>query len=156
MLFLVFSLGNNRYAVAASEVVEVLPLVNWKSLPGAPPGVAGIMNYRSDPMPLLDLSELALGTPCRKWMSTRIVVIDYPAKDTSRTLGLLAEGVTGTIRRHEEDFMPPGLTTANAPYLGPIANTAEGPVQQIDVAALLPEQIRNGLFVDGSESRHGL
>ena len=40
MLFLVFRLGNDRYAIEATQVVEVLPLVNWKCVPRAPAGVA--------------------------------------------------------------------------------------------------------------------
>jgi chemotaxis-related protein WspB len=156
MLFLTFSMGNDRYAIDAAQIVEILPLVTWKSLPGAPPGVAGIIDYRGSPAPLLDLSELVLGTPCRKWMSTRIVVINHADTDTPGLLGLLAEGATDTIRRDEEDFLPPGLTTDAAPYLGPIANTAEGPVQQIHIRHLLPGHIRNLLFVNSSERRNGL
>jgi chemotaxis-related protein WspB len=156
MLFLVFSLGNDRYAVDATQVVEILPLVNRKSLPGAPPGVAGIIDYRGNPAPLLDLSELVLGTPCRKWMSTRIVMINYLDADPPRMLGLLAEGATGTIRLDERDFLPAGLTTDDAPYLGPIANSAEASLQRIDLRHLLPGHIRNLLFVNSSECRNGL
>src|SRR4051812_32977512 len=110
MLFLVFSLANDRYALEASQVVEVLPLVNWKCLPSAPVGIAGIMDYRGTPAPLLDLSALTLGTPSRKWMSPRIVVVKYcPDSAPPRLLGLLAECATGTLRRNEEDFLPSGV-----------------------------------------------
>jgi chemotaxis-related protein WspB len=155
MLFLVFSLGDDRYALDATQVVEILPLVNWKPLPGAPPGIAGIIDYRGSPTPLLDLSELALGKACRRWMSTRIVMINYLDQETPRLLGLLAEGATGTIRRREEDFLSPGLTIADAPYLGPIANTAEGSVQRIDIRHLLPRRIGNLLSANSSERRNG-
>jgi CheW-like domain len=36
MLFLVFQLGTDRYAIEAAQVVEVLPLVNAKHIPRAP------------------------------------------------------------------------------------------------------------------------
>src|ERR1700744_6229027 len=100
MLFLVFSLGDDRYAIDATLVVEVLPLVNWKSVPGAPRGVAGIIDYRGKPAPLL---------------------------------GLSVESATGTIRRNDKDFQRAGLKSEEAPYLGPIANTAEGSLQRIDI-----------------------
>jgi chemotaxis-related protein WspB len=45
MLFLVFKLGTDRYAIEAAQVVEVLPLVGAKHIPGAPAGVAGILDY---------------------------------------------------------------------------------------------------------------
>jgi chemotaxis-related protein WspB len=44
MLFLVFQLGTDRYAIEAAQVVEVLPLVNAKHIPRAPRGVAGLFN----------------------------------------------------------------------------------------------------------------
>ncbi len=36
-----------------------------KQIPQAPPGVAGVFNYRGAPVPVIDLSELALGRPAR-------------------------------------------------------------------------------------------
>jgi chemotaxis-related protein WspB len=156
MLFLVFSLGNDRYAIDAVQVVEILPLVNWKSLPGAPPGLAGIIDYRGNPAPLLDLSELALGTPSRKWLSTRIIMINYRDTDAPQLLGLLAEGATGTMQRGEEDFLSPGLTPDGAHCLGPIANTTDGPVQRVVIRHLVPEHIRNLLLVHSSERQNGL
>ena len=44
MLFLLFQLGKERYALPASRVVEVVPLLELKQLPQAPKGVAGIFN----------------------------------------------------------------------------------------------------------------
>ena len=63
MLFLVFQIGKDRYAIEASQVVEVLPLVNVKHVPQAVVGVAGIFDYHGAPVPLIDLAELALGMP---------------------------------------------------------------------------------------------
>ena len=44
MLFLLFQLGGERYALEVSRVVEVLPLLSFKQFPHAPPGIAGIFN----------------------------------------------------------------------------------------------------------------
>ena len=45
MLFLLFELGRDRYALDALQVAEVLPLLALKEMPLAPPGVAGLLNY---------------------------------------------------------------------------------------------------------------
>jgi len=63
MLFLTFQLGAERYALDASRVVEVLPLVELRKIPNAPHGVAGIFNYRGQPVPVADLSDLILHNP---------------------------------------------------------------------------------------------
>ena len=77
MLFLVFQLGKDRYAIEAHQVIEVLPLVNVKQIPQAPAGVAGVFDYHGTSVPLIDLAELALGKPSRRWMSTRIILVKY-------------------------------------------------------------------------------
>ena len=41
MLFLLFRLGKDRYAIEARQVVEVLPMLAAKQIPHAPPAVRG-------------------------------------------------------------------------------------------------------------------
>jgi chemotaxis signal transduction protein len=41
MLFLLFQMGKDHYALDAGQVAEVLPLVSIKQIPQAPMGVAG-------------------------------------------------------------------------------------------------------------------
>jgi chemotaxis-related protein WspB len=147
MLFLIFQLGNDRYAVEVTQIIEVLPLVNVKQFPRAPAGVAGMFDYHGEPVPLIDLAELALGTPSRKWMSTRIVVVsDNREPSVRRVLGLLAEQVTETVRRSEEDFRDAGVSVSDAPYLGPVTTHAGSIVQRIDVHNLLSGNVRDLLF----------
>lgn len=71
MLFLTFRLGQDRYALDAGQIEAILPLVAIKQLPGAPAGVAGAIGYRGRPVPLIDLSLLALGRPAEPLLSTR-------------------------------------------------------------------------------------
>ena len=77
MLFLVFQLGKDRYAVEANRVVEVLPLLELKRIPQAPRGIAGIFNLRGRPVPALDLTELTFGQPARERLTTRIILIQH-------------------------------------------------------------------------------
>ena len=78
MLFLLFHLGKDRYALDASRVVEVVPLLTLRRIPQAPRGVAGIFNYRGQPVPAVDLGELMLGQPASPRLSTRIILVHYP------------------------------------------------------------------------------
>jgi chemotaxis-related protein WspB len=153
MLFLLFQLGKDRYALATEQVVEVLPRVNYKVIPAAPPGVAGVFNYHGAPVPLIDLSEMAMQRPARNSMSTRIILIHYrPApEDTNipqetHLLGLLAEEVTTILSRTPEEFEEAGVTADDAPYLGPVTTDALGIVQRIEVERLLSVAVRDALF----------
>ena len=147
MLFLLFQLGKDRYALDARQVVEVLPLVAVKQLPQSPPAVLGAFNYRGTAIPLLDLSQLALGRAAQHRLSTRIVVVDYPdPAGRARMLGLLAEHVTETLRRLPTEFQEAGVDVPDAPYLGPVAHDAQGLVQLIRIEQLLSADVREMLF----------
>ncbi len=147
MLFLLFQLGDERYALRASRVVEVLPLVSISRLPQAPAGVAGIFNYRGRPVPAVDLAQLTLGRPASERLSTRIIVVQYPdASGRGRLLGLVAENVTEVIHRDPDEFADPGLKVKSAPYLGPILMDANGSVQLLHEQRLLSQSVRDLIF----------
>ena len=103
MLLLVFQLGSDRYAIDVAKIVEILPLLNWKHVPHSALGVVGLFDYHGEPLPLIDLAEMSMGTPSRKWMSTRIIIVSYsPAAGPIQMLGVIAEQATAVIRRSEK------------------------------------------------------
>ncbi len=147
MLFLLFQLGKDRYALEASRVVEVVPLLNLKQLPQAPQGVAGLFNYRGRPVPAVDLSALTLGQPAAERLSTRIIIVNYPdTRGSNHLLGLIAEHATEMLRKDPQDFADPGVKLGHAPYLGPILMDDQSPIQWIYEHRLLPEPVREVLF----------
>jgi chemotaxis-related protein WspB len=147
MLFLLFQLGNDRYALEAEKIAEVLPLVDMKQLPQAPMGVAGLFNYRGTPVPAIDLSLLSLGRPASRRLSTRMVLVRYPdANGDEHLLGLVAERATEMMRREPEEFVRGGVDSDAASYLGPVVADPRGLIQWIDVASLLPADVRESLF----------
>jgi chemotaxis-related protein WspB len=148
VLHLVLRLGADRYALDAAQVIEVVALVKLKALPGAPVGVAGIMNYRGDAVPVLDLELLATGVASPRVLETRIILVHYPPDD--RALGLLVSEVGDTLRADPLRFEPAGVATEGTPFLGPILTTAEGVVQRVEVASLLTEELRTALFPAGA------
>lgn len=147
MLFFLFRLGDDRYALDASQIAEILPLVAVKRIPLAASGIAGIIDYHGAPVPLIDLSQLTLGRPARRRLGTRIVLVNYPDPDgTTHLLGLLAESATETMRRNPADFVASGLDNDAAPYLGPVATDADGMIQWVELEKLLPSSVRDQLF----------
>jgi len=155
MLFLLFQLGKDRYALEASRVVEVVPLLEMKQLPRAPKGVAGVFNYRGRPVPAVDLSELTLGKAASERFSTRIIIINYPDDTgTNRLLGLIAEHATETLCKDPKDFVDSGVKLGQAPYLGPILMVDPSPVKWIYEPRLLPEPVRDVLFSETAALAH--
>src|SRR5262245_1715017 len=116
MLFLVFHIGNDRYALEARRVVEVVPLLGLKKVPQAPAAFAGIFNYRGRPVPAIDLCQLTLGQPALERLSTRIVVVHYTdSAGEQRLLGLVAERTTDTLRLDPRDFVDAGVRLGGVP-----------------------------------------
>jgi len=155
MLFLLFQLGGERYALEVSRVVEVLPLLSFKQFPHAPPGIAGIFNYRGRPVPALDLCELTHGRRARERLSTRIIVINYAdARGGHHLLGLIAENATRTFRKNPEEFSQTGLNLRDAPYLGPVLLDDHGAIQWIREQQLLPDPVREVIFSHQPPASH--
>lgn len=149
MLFLLFQMGKDRYALEASRVVEVLPLVALKQLPQSPKGFAGLFNYHGRPVPALDLCQLTIGQPAAERLSTRIILINCPdGRGGHRLLGLIAENATEMLRRNARDFVDPGFKSKDAPYLGPVLLDPKGAIQWIHEQHLLSEHVRNVLFAE--------
>ncbi len=147
MLFLMFRLGQDRYLLDAGQVEVVLPLLTVKTLPAAPAGVVGAINYRGAPVPLIDLSLLALGRSAAPLLSTRIILVRYPVDAGEHALlGLIAERAIETVERDPADFVATGVDAGMPPYLGPVASDGRGLIQRIRAEALLSPAIREILF----------
>ncbi len=147
MLFLLFQLGQDRYAMETRHVAEVLPLVQISPMPRMPAAVAGVFNYRGTPVPVIDLSHMLLNRPAVRRFNTRIVVVHYPDESGAlHLLGLIAERATETVRRDPGQFSAAGVTGEAARHLGPVALDADGFVQWIEPHQFLPPEVRELLF----------
>ncbi|AOK49291.1 chemotaxis protein CheW [Burkholderia sp. MSMB617WGS] len=154
MLFLLFHLDGERYALDAAEIAEVLPLAATKTIPGAPAWAAGILMHRGEPVPVIDVPRLALGRAAQPLRSTRLVLVRYrlPAAEPAvapprvRLLGLIVERATQTARIARDAFRDSGIATPHARWLGPIASDADGVVQWVAVQHIVSGDARALLF----------
>jgi chemotaxis-related protein WspB len=145
MKVLVFHIGRDRYGLRLGDIARVLPFLQLKRLPLAPEHVAGLMDFHGRPVPVIDLSCLAGHGAAQDYFDTRIVLIDYtlPGGGTE-LLGLLAEHVSGIQDVTADALSPSGVTAA--PFLGRVASDAEGLIQLVEPAQLLPDSLRAILF----------
>ena len=146
MLFITFKLGDERYALEAERIVEVLPRVDLQKVLRAPAGIAGTLNYHGEFVPVLDLSQMILGRPAPSRLSTRILVARVKGDQDFRLLGIIAENVTETMRCDPSDFVSPGIVSSEAPFLGSVHVGERGSIQRVDVDHLLPREERDYLF----------
>lgn len=147
MLFLLFQLGAARYALETAAVLEIVPRVELKPVFGAPPGVAGLLDYHGAPVPVLDLCAVATGQAALVRFSTRLILVRLAAAcetpGQGSVVGLLAERATSILQREPGDWTPTGLHVPSAPPLGPVTADAEGFIHRVNVPALLTGPIRD-------------
>ncbi|NDV26334.1 chemotaxis protein CheW [Desulfovibrio sp. JC010] len=151
MLVLTFRIGEYIYGLEARAVAEVVPPAVCKELPRSPDYVKGLFNYRGKVTPVVDLSMLAMDSPCVSRMSTRIIIIDLADLDTGEErdeqyLGLLAENITETLKVADSDFEDSGLEIPDAPWLGRVARVNGSMLQLVKPHKLLTEELRRVLF----------
>jgi chemotaxis-related protein WspB len=150
MLMLIFSVGDNLYALDTSQVVEVIPRVLLRKLHQVPSYVAGLFNYRGAIVPVIDLCQLIQNKPSRSYLSTRIIMVNYVGKNNiNRWLGLMAERVTETLKKPDIDLVDTGKLLNEAPYLGEMILDEKGMIQRIILEYLLLDLQHNYLTILG-------
>ncbi|MBX9579978.1 MAG: chemotaxis protein CheW [Gemmataceae bacterium] len=130
MLALTFQVGGDRMAVDVRRVREVVPRVGLAPATGAPPWVAGLFVYRGRVVPVVDLYRLAGAGECPPHLSSRIILVPYPA-GSDRLVGLLASQVAD-IRE-----LPEPAVSGSAGGFGPPVADGAGVLRFLDPDRLL-------------------
>ena len=146
-----FEVAGERYGLEAVRVVEVVPAVPLRTVPGTFPGVAGLLRFRGGLVPVVDLGILWAGRPSPARMSSRIVVCelgtaggswaDVAARDRPR-LGLLAERVlrVATVDPAGAEAGE-GPKTPGARGLGRLVRDGDALLQLVRVEDLVPADV---------------
>jgi len=135
VLALCLSIRDELYAIPARDVVEVVPQVLLRSLPGAPSYVAGLLAYRSALLPVVDLSRRLIDVASRSRLSTRIVVVERASGAEPVRYGLLVERVSDIRRLPDASAQH---VQAGAAFLAGSVLDKGIAVQLLNVDALLP------------------
>jgi chemotaxis-related protein WspB len=153
VLCLLLRVGADQYAIPVRSVVQVLPVVDLKTVPQAAHDVAGVFSYHGTPVPVIDLCARATGLPARRHLDSRIVIVSVasaprdpgaprdpldpldPSDPRDPVVGVLVEHATNVMRCSPSDFRDPGVAAAS--YLGPVTHRHGTMVQLIDPARLI-------------------
>lgn len=119
MLFLVFHLGAERYAIPATSVREIVPYAGLKAVLQSSGEIAGILDYHGNPVPVVDLVRIATREAAARTLSTRIILVSY-GDSGDCIFGLIAEKVRDVRHFDSEAFGPSMVQASRTPWLGKI------------------------------------
>lgn len=109
---LTFDLRGETFALEAGLVREVLDLLPETDVPGAPPFVGAVINFRGRVIPLVDLRVAFDMETVEPTIDSRIVVIEHDLDGEPTLIGLRADKVhevTSIAREITEDAPRVGL-----------------------------------------------
>lgn len=105
---LMFELRAEPFALEAAVVQEILDLVPTTRVPGAPPIVGGVINFRGKVIPVADL-RLAFAMDAEAaTIDSRIIVVEIPIEGEATQVGLLTDKVceVTTLKRDASESAP--------------------------------------------------
>jgi chemotaxis signal transduction protein len=137
MLMLQFYINDKRLVLDTQHIVEVLPQVHLEPIPRSPDYLIGRMNYRGQPVSVVDLARLMDGETCIDTLQTRMILCQYDDAGEVTLLALLAERVINTLRVTAEDFVQEGLQHLSIDWLDGILPDPKGGIQAVHFPRLL-------------------
>jgi purine-binding chemotaxis protein CheW len=103
-----FRLADEEYGIEITKIQEIILMGEITRVPQTPPYVKGLINLRSNVIPILDL-RLRFSLPEGAASDdTRIMVVNVKGK----TIGLIVDAVSEVLRVSQEQIAPPPPTVA--------------------------------------------
>jgi len=109
--YLVFTVGDRRYALPAVDVERVHAAVEVSGVPGAPASLRGVISCAGVPVPVVDL-RACFGLPQRRILpSDRLLFIRAQSRNggEARLFALLVDDVDGVTALSPERVSPPAV-----------------------------------------------
>lgn len=145
---LLTSLDELRLGFPLEDVLEVLPAMASSPLPGAPAVIAGVVNLRGRPLPLLDLrARLAMG-PADADPDDHVVV----CRIGDRQVGIWVDRALAVTSMDTGDVITVN-EVAQASHVDGVALAPDGMFFIYDVQSFLDAD--EALTLDGAMQEHG-
>lgn len=146
MLCVTFRIGKSRYCVGIADVEEILPPVKSQAIPSTPDFVAGMIDYRGEYIPMIDLKLLIAGVESEIKMNCRIIAIRATFFSETRKIALLVENLSDVLEIDEESAVLSALALERETFFGKIVYDEEGLIQEIIADKIITGKLKELLF----------
>lgn len=101
--YVVFKLGKGEFGIDIMNVKEIGPYEESISIPNTPDFIEGVINYRGNVIPIVNLKKRFLLGELEVTKDTRVIVISLGEKE----IGFIVDGASETVRINDEQIDPP-------------------------------------------------
>ncbi|MGI5871865.1 MAG: chemotaxis protein CheW [Bacillota bacterium] len=140
---LVFNVDGEEFGVDVLLVQEIIRYVKPTKIPNAPRAVKGVINFRGEVIPILDVRE-RFNLPTREYDEfTVIVVVEYNGK----SLGLIVDQVSDNVSLAAKDIqlVPDFSGDEKTAYLKGMGKLEKRLILLLDVEKIMNLQDKNQL-----------
>ncbi len=131
--YVLFTLGEQRYALHLSTVERIVRMVEITSLPKAPEIVLGVINVQGRVVPVVNIRR-RFRLPEREIdLSDQLII----ANTSKRTVGLVVDEVVGVIERSEPEVIPVAKVLPTLDYVEGVIKLENGIVLIHDIDKFL-------------------
>jgi purine-binding chemotaxis protein CheW len=134
--YVIFTLESKQFALPLEAVQRVVNAAAVTTLPKAPEIVAGLVNYRGNILPVIDISR-RFHLPEKKIEPQHYFVIVHSA---GKGYALVADKVEGLIAESSENITPPTAIMAGMEFLAGIMKLENGLMLIPDLDKLLTHE----------------
>lgn len=134
--YVVFRLGETQFGVAIGQILRIVRLTPITRVPRAPHFLEGVINYRGQVVPVVDLKKrLALPGEEEYGDAARILIVELE----DQPIGMLVDAVVRILRLPDDSIAPPPEMVAqvNGVYLTGVAHHDERLVVLLDLSRVL-------------------
>jgi purine-binding chemotaxis protein CheW len=135
-------IAEGEYVLPAADVLQMESYSGATKVPGAAPGVAGLVQIRGRVVPVLDL-RVVFGLPAiEPTINSRVVVMTRG----DRTIGLLVDSAREVLKIPAADFQPPPPVVARQTdgVVKAVAQAGSRLLMLIDFAKVIGEEQAHG------------
>ncbi len=130
---LLFKVGEERGALLLGSIEKVVMICTVTQIPEAPPWILGLLTFRGDLIPVVDLNTRISGERRDVQLSDLIVI----CRHDERRVGLVVQEVLDVVHGAYDVHQTTGDEVPYAPYLLGVLGLEGGPTFLFSVASLV-------------------
>lgn len=133
--YVIFKLDKEEYGVDIMNVIEIIEYSQCTEVPNSPDFIEGLLNYRGQVVPIINLHRKFDLKPAEITSNTRIIIFNF----NQRQIGILVEDASQVISINEKDIedAPPIILDSDEMFISGIGKVDNKMIIILDLHNLL-------------------